>query len=403
MADHPERLLWKYSRETFSEFKDLQVNGLCKTNVNVGTALFGRIFACFLKVSFYQMKRIEDSNTGKDNQKICQEYKETIHEFNEYLYYKIFNNQGYQAEITSSIAAYLFETGELETWFCQYNKDFFSFFCNPDYFICHDDGESFVEFFDFAFYLNKIKSFETRYQENSDEFWQTFYTNIVSKRSYRGNYVLIDITSFISKVELENKMRGEIDAFWGYDDDRCDLFKHEKLNIIDLEKNYFNPIIIRFCGKKQLTDEVIQSIFNVIESKDGLDHKDEAEINAGNDKAKNNQIVSNEINFKDEFNSVKNNVGFLQHFIFVLLFMFACLSLFLCFQISIYFLIPSVICFCADLFLGFKNYFSCCYSLQKIESQFNENNQNILDRSTNIDSGKTIQLNKNINGKIINE
>ena len=83
--------------------------------------------------------------------------------------------------------------------------------------------------------------------------------------------------------------------------------------------------------------------------------------------------------------------------------MFACLSLFLCFQISIYFLIPSVICFCADLFLGFKNYFSCCYSLQKIESQFNENNQNILDRSTNIDSGKTIQLNKNINGKIINE
>ena len=51
-ADHPERLLWKYSRETFPEFKNLQVNGLCKTIVNGGKALIGRIFACFVKVSF---------------------------------------------------------------------------------------------------------------------------------------------------------------------------------------------------------------------------------------------------------------------------------------------------------------------------------------------------------------
>ena len=128
MADHPERLLWKYSRETFSEFKDLQVNGLCKTNVNVGTALFGRIFACFLKVLFYQIKRVEDSNTYKDNQKNCQEYKNKVYNFNYYLQEKIFDKLNSKVKITSSIAVYLFETEELEAWFRRYNEDFFSFF-----------------------------------------------------------------------------------------------------------------------------------------------------------------------------------------------------------------------------------------------------------------------------------
>ena len=66
--------------------------------------------------------------------------------------------------------------------------------------------------------------------------------------------------------------------------------------------------------------------------------------------------------------NIKNNqVGFCQHFLFILLFILLCLSLFLCFKVSIYFLIPSVICFAFDLYLGFRNYFYGYYCTQKIE------------------------------------
>ena len=194
----------------------------------------------------------------------------------------------------------MFKTEELETWFHYYNKDFFSFFCNPDYFICGDDGESSVEFFAFAFYLNKIKSFETRYQENSDEFWKTFYTDIVKKGSYRGNEVLKDITSFISQVELKDEMSKKIDKnkFWIYmRSDRKYLFNHKEP--IDLEKNYFEPIIIRFCGKKDLKENVIQSISEVIENKNIVEHEDKTKTKLASNPVQNNLIASNEINFKD--------------------------------------------------------------------------------------------------------
>ena len=308
ISDYSERLLWEYSRQVFPEFKNLQVE-LGKRriiHIDVDTAeLLGRIFACFFKVSFYQMKKVEDSNTAKsdidkDNREICQEHKNKIYNFNYLLQDEIFDKLKPKVKITSSIAAYLFKTEELETWFHYYNKDFFSFFCNPDYFICGDDGESSVEFFAFAFYLNKIKSFETRYQENSDEFWKTFYTDIVKKGSYRGNEVLKDITSFISQVELKDEMSKKIDKnkFWIYmRSDRKYLFNHKEP--IDLEKNYFEPIIIRFCGKKDLKENVIQSISEVIENKNIVEHEDKTKTKLASNPVQNNLIASNEINFKD--------------------------------------------------------------------------------------------------------
>lgn len=89
--------------------------------------MLGRIFACFLKVSFYQIKRVKESNTDKDNQEIYKKHKYRIYHFNCYLREKIFDrlevhlddrviksNRG-EVKITSSIAAYLFETGELDS------------------------------------------------------------------------------------------------------------------------------------------------------------------------------------------------------------------------------------------------------------------------------------------------
>ena len=347
-SDYPERLLWEYSRQVFPEFENIQVESggyWDNINVNVDTAeLLGRIFACFLKVSFYQIKRVKNSNKDKDNQEIYKNHKKNIYHFNDYLQKQMFGrlevclddgNLKYQRgkfKITSNIAAYLFETEELEAWFLRYSKDFFSFFCNPNYFICPDDGESTVEFFGFAFYLNKIKSFETRYRESPDGFWQTFYKDIVEEHTFRGSYVLIDITSFISQKDLEDEMKGKAESACSRVF-RKQLFERNSEKL-DLEKNHFNPIIIRFCGKKDLSDKVIQSISQVIKAKDGEDHKDE------------------------------NKVSFWQHFIFVLFFIFACLSLFLCFKISLYFLILVAVFVACDLYLGFKNYCrGCCCAL----------------------------------------
>ena len=383
-SDHPERLLWEYSRQVFPEFENVQVESggyWDNINVNVDTAeLLGRIFACFLKVSFYQIKRVETANIGKDNQEIYEKHKNKIRYFNRYLNEQIFGrlevclddgNLKYQRgkfKITSNIAAYLFETKELETWFFRYNKDFFDFFCTPSYFICHDDPESFPEFFGFAFYLDKIKSFETRYKESPDEFWQTFYINIVEEDSCRGSYVVIDITSFISQKDLEDKMKGKAESFARGERFRVELFKQNSEKL-DLEKNYFSPIIIRFCGQKDLSDKVIQYISKVIKGKDEVDHEDEVKINAKNNPVQNNIIVPHEINLINE-----NKVGFWKHFLFGLFFVLTCLSLFLCFQISLYFFILFVVCFVVDLYLGFKNYCrGCCCTHKKIEMLPNKN------------------------------
>ncbi|MBQ9491284.1 MAG: hypothetical protein IJU86_00705 [Firmicutes bacterium] len=395
--DHPERLLWEYSWQVFPEFKNVK-SCWSNINVNVDTAeLLGRIFACFLKVSFYQIKRVEAADTDKNNQEIYKNHKKNIYYFNEYLQEQIFGkleaclddgNLKYKRgefKITSNIAAYLFETEELETWFLRYSKDFFSFFCNPDYLLYGDDGESTVEFFGFAFYLNKIKSFETRYRESPDGFWQAFYINIVDINSYRGNRVIADITSFISQTELQNKMRPEINAFDGYWKLRNkDLFNHQSLDTTDLEKNYFNPIIIRFCGqndlsKKKLTDKVVQSISKVIKAKDGEDHKD-----------------GNKISEKNKLGD-KNKVGFWQHFIFVLFFIFTCLSLFLCFKISLYFLILFAIFTACDFYLGFKNYCRGCCCALNIKTPVPDTNKNDL-VTINFDLDKTKQ--NLINGEI---
>ena len=108
----------------------------------------------------------------------------------------------------------------------------------------------------------------------------------------------------------------------------------------DVYKTYFNSIIMRFCGKKDLSDKAVQSISKVIKAKDGEDHKDENKI------------------------SDENKVSFWQHFIFVLFFIFTCLSLFLCFKISLYFLILFAIFTACDFYLGFKNYCrGCCCEL----------------------------------------
>ena len=331
-SDHPERLLWEYSRQVFPEFENIQVESggyWDNINVNVDTAeLLGRIFACFLKVSFYQIKRVEAGDTDKNNQEIYKNHKKHIYHFNDYLQKQMFGrlevclndgNLKYKRgkfQITSNIAAYLFETEELEAWFLRYNKDFFSFFCNPNYLLYADDGESTVEFFGFAFYLNKIKSFETRYRESPDGFWQAFYINIVEKKSYRGNQVIADITPFISQTELQNKMRPKIDEFEGYAEFRnynYDLFNHKKLDTIDVGKKYFSPIIIRFCGQNDLSDKVIQSISKVIKAKDGEDHKDGNKISEKNKVGFQQQPISKVIESKggtdheDEANVANNN------------------------------------------------------------------------------------------------
>ncbi len=136
------------------------------------------------------------------------------------------------------------------------------------------------------------------------------------------------------------------------------FFHHDSIKYYqsNAEKNYFNPIIIRFCGKKDLSDKAVQSISKVIKAKDGEDHKDENKI------------------------SDENKVSFWQHFIFVLFFIFACLSLFLCFKISLYFLILVAVFVACDLYLGFKNYCRGCCCIQKIKTPVIDQDINSLVR-----------------------
>lgn len=205
------------------------------------------------------------------------------------------------------------------------------------------------------------------------------------------------ITPYIEKTYLKNKMKKEIMQMTGYSREYLEtsrknipyFFHHDSIKYYqsNAEKNYFNPIIIRFCVGKNLTDEVIQSISEVIESKNVLN----------NNLAISNQIdLSGTYKISDPNNKLngKNKIGVWQHFLFGLFFILTCLSLFLCFKISFYFLILVAIFTVCDLYLGFKNYFRGCCCTQKIEtSAINKNENNLVsptDRNEITNSGQKL-------------
>ena len=298
------------------------------------------------------MQIVKNLDEYKDNQLVYKRYKNQIYDFNRYLRGEIFPLMSYDGiKFTKYMAAYLFETGKLDQWFLNYKKDFFNFFCRTNSFDKLNEDEFNIEFDYFAFYLNKIEPLQTRYKENSNKFWQDFLIDIVKKNSDIERSMLVHcITPYIQKRCLKNKMKTEITQMTKFKNEYLEasrrgrpcFFYHDTIEYYqsNAEKNYFNPIIIRFCGKKDLSDKVIQSISKVIKSKDGVDHEDEDKI------------------------SEKNKVGSWQHFIFILFFIFACLSLFLCFKISLYFLILVAMFTACDLYLGFKNYCrGCCCAL----------------------------------------
>ena len=377
-----EPLLWEYSRQIFSEFKNIQLElkhvdlGFIKyssykyMDMALSTKkLLRNVFTCFFKVSFYQMQIVKNLDEYKDNQLVYKKHGNQIYDFNRYLREKIFGYvYGEDINFSKYMAAYLFETGELDQWFLNYKKDFFDFFCRKNSFDKLNEDESNIKFGYFAFYLNKIKPLQTRYKENSNKFWQDFLIDIVKKDSdIERNMLKYDITPYISKKSLKNKMKIEIMQMTGYSNEYLEasrhgvpyFFHHDFLiyRQSDAEKNYFNPIIIRFCGQKDLKENVIQSISYVIEN------KDEDKINN----------ASNKLNGK-------NKIGFWQHCLFGLFLALTCLSLFLCFKISLYFLvlffISLIICSC----LGFKNYCSCCHCSKKIETPLIDQEKNSLNK-----------------------
>lgn len=245
-------------------------------------------------------------------------------------------------------------------------------------------------FFDeFCFYLNKIKPLETRYKEDNtighEKFWQMFFPQKYKEYYWNTRQQLSCIGTYFSDKKLIESAKDELEKMLNSKCEECgkfeisDLFKpsnqDKQIILDDDQKNYFDPIITRFCGQKNLTDEVIQSISKVIENKDVLN---------------NNLVISNQIDLigKDKISAPnnklngKNKIGSWQHFLFGLFFVLTCFSLFLYFETSLlYFILPFVICFVIDLCLGFYNYCRVCCCIQKIKTPLIDLNRS---RSGNI-------------------
>ena len=149
----------------------------------------------------------------------------------------------------------------------------------------------------------------------------------------------------------------------------------------------------------QRNDTAGESSSSNLDKKSDLDKK--ADVNNKKEKLQAQEKIKNQtslskINIKK--GKKKNKVSVWQHFLFGLFLFFACLSLFLCFKISLpYFVLPFVICFSIDLYLGFKNYCRGCCCIQQIETPVidqnrdslvtidsNEPNQNLIDGEINI-------------------
>ena len=311
MPSSSETLLWEYCRQIFPEFKNIQLElehvdlGFTKyssykhTEIDLSTKeLIRNIFPCFFKVSFYQMQIVKNLDEYKDNQLVYKRYKNQIYDFNRYLREKIFYYvRNDSIEFTQYMAAYLFETGELDQWFLNYKKDFFNFFCRTNSFDELNEDEINIEFGYFAYYFNENKQLEKRYEENANQFWRDFLTDITKKGSETESSMLRHyITPYIQKRCLKNKMKTEIMQMTGYSREYLEtsrknipyFFHHDSIKYYqsNAEKNYFNPIIIRFCVGKNLTDEVIQSISEVIESKNVLN---------------NNLAISNQIDLSGKY------------------------------------------------------------------------------------------------------
>ena len=223
--------LYKYSKKIFPEFAQIKYLGDYKNKPDKTATEYkflSKAFSCFLKVSFYHMKRVADFEEYKSDSKVYDKYQKRIYKLTEYFYIgNIYN--GCINSSTEYMATYLYKTGELNQWFLNYENDFLDFFC-----YCHGGSgyDSEPCFYEFCFYLNKIKPLETRYEEDDtgghEKFWQMFFPQ--KYRSLFGDVRLLLScigTCFSDEKliksandELKNMLAGKYDSF-----EIFDLFK----------------------------------------------------------------------------------------------------------------------------------------------------------------------------------
>ncbi len=374
--------IYEYIKQIFPELTAPQTEAWMKRNsysslldiIPNEVKLLQRMLVCFFKVSFWQMEKVIYFGEYKNDGNTYKKYKKDVYGLKNYFYRaRHLHGIWFVRNWHECMAVYLFKTGELENWFCQYKNDFLSYFCSDCDLVPNVNLGLNVYFREFVFCFNKIKPLQERYQENSGEFWQMFFINIVDKNSYNGLCVLECITPYIEDGSLKIKMKNEMEKITGCSDKQALIYNHQLFDsqlrdsgyfYRHLGENYFSSIIIRFCGKNDLSDKVVQSISKVIEDKDGVDCEIKVGTNMVINPVQNDMVGSNEINFVDEDqisnannkSDKKNKAGVWSHFLFGLFFVLACLNLFLCFKISLYFLVLFFISLVGDLYLGFKNF-----------------------------------------------
>lgn len=122
--------LYEYSKKIFPEFAKIPYQNSSRNAPDTrvtGYKFLSKLFSCFLKVSFYHVKKVADFEGYKSDSKSYNDYQGRIDELTKYFYIgNIF--EGRINASTEYMATYLYKTGELNLWFLNYGNDFFDFF-----------------------------------------------------------------------------------------------------------------------------------------------------------------------------------------------------------------------------------------------------------------------------------
>ena len=168
---------------------------------------------CFLKVAFYKSQCVADNFLkikDPDIQTLRDvEIWQALLSYCRNEYYFLSTEKVYEHCFMDLMARYLYLTEELEDWLERYKCDFIAYFGKIRLNHSLKPHKKFhVDFKDFLFYLNKIKSFDDRYKANAKSFFKMFFPDCLADTSISKfthcDELFLNITSYLSPKIIQN-------------------------------------------------------------------------------------------------------------------------------------------------------------------------------------------------------
>ena len=175
---------------------------------------------CFLKVAFYKSQCVANNFLDRKDPDIQTpkdvEIWQALLSYCRNEYYFLSTEKVYEHCFMDLMARYLYLTEELEDWLERYEDDFIVYFGKIRLNHSLKPHKKFhVDFKDFLFYLNKIKSFDDRYKANAKSFFKMFFPDDLAGTSISEfthcDELFLNITSYLSPKIIKNVW---FDANW---------------------------------------------------------------------------------------------------------------------------------------------------------------------------------------------